>query len=75
MIWLDWILILIAAFLIMLAALQTSKSDISDAFSGTNSDLFKNQKERGAELLLSRTTLITSILFIVLTLVRVSVFA
>ncbi len=67
---LDLFIILVVAFLIMLVALQASKSDVNETFSGTSSDLFKNQKERGTELLLSRVTLVTSILFILLLLAR-----
>ncbi len=70
LIFLDYIILIVVAFLIMLVSLQASKTDVNETFSGTSSDLFKNQKERGTELLLSRMTLITSILFIVTLLAR-----
>ncbi len=64
MIWLDFIILPIVALLIVVVALQSSKTNAAEALSGTSSDLFKNQKERGTELLLSRVTLVLSILFI-----------
>ncbi len=44
--------------------MQNSKDDINDAFNGSKSELFKNQKTRGVELVLQRTTLVLGILFI-----------
>ncbi len=64
MIWLDFIILPIVALLIVVVSLQASKTNAAEALSGTSSDLFKNQKERGTELLLSRITLVLSILFI-----------
>jgi len=54
----------------MFVALQESKGDLGEALTGANTELFKNQKERGMELFLSRGTLISVVLFIVLALVR-----
>lgn len=64
--WLDWIVILVSIFVITIVAIQNSKGDLGEALTGGNSELFKNQKERGAELVLSRTTLYGSIIFIVI---------
>ena len=63
---LDFVLLLVSLFLITLVVLQSSKDSIDSAFSGEKSELFNNQKQRGYELLLSRVTLATSALFIVL---------
>jgi preprotein translocase subunit SecG len=65
----DYILLVVALFLITLVVLQSSKDNINNAFSGEKSELFNNQKQRGFELILSRVTLGTSLLFIVLALV------
>lgn len=64
---LDWIIIIVSIFIITIVALQSSKDDLGQALTGGNSELFKNQKERGVELVISRTTLVSTILFIVLT--------
>ncbi len=67
---LDYIIIFVVAGLIALVSLQASKGNVSDALSGTSSDLFKNQKERGTELLLVRATFAFSALFIILLFIR-----
>ena len=65
----DYILLVVALFLITLVVLQSSKDNASNAFSGEKSELFNNQKQRGFELIMSRVTMGTSILFIVLAIV------
>lgn len=65
----DFILLAVALVLITLVVLQSSKDNISSAFSGEKSELFNNQKQRGYELLLSRVTMGTSIVFIVIAIV------
>jgi preprotein translocase subunit SecG len=62
----DVILLIVALFLITLVVLQSSKDNISNAFSGEKSELFNNQKQRGFELIMSRVTAGTSIVFILL---------
>lgn len=56
------------AVIIILTLLQSGKSDgISGAFTGGEGlNLFANVKERGAEKILSRITLVCGILFFVL---------
>ncbi|MEI7667602.1 MAG: preprotein translocase subunit SecG [Erysipelotrichaceae bacterium] len=68
---LDILLMAVAAAIILLALLQSGKSDgISSAFSGSGGlNLFANVKERGSEKMISRTTLILGILFFVLVIV------
>jgi preprotein translocase subunit SecG len=51
--------------------LQGSKDDINDAFNGSKSDLFKNQKTRGVELFMQRTTAGLAVVYIALVLVAV----
>ncbi len=62
----DIILLIVSLFLITLVMLQSSKDSISNAFSGEKSELFSNQKQRGFELLMSRLTAGTSVVFVLL---------
>ena len=55
---------LISFLLIVIVMMQNSKDDINDAFNGSKSELFKNEKTRGFELLLQRSTVVLAILFI-----------
>ncbi len=64
MLWIDYIVLVLSVFLIAIVMMQNSKDDINDAFNGSKSELFKNQKTRGVELVLQRTTLVLGILFI-----------
>jgi preprotein translocase subunit SecG len=66
----DVILVVVCIVLTTLVAVQSAKGDLGEAITGANSELFKNQKERGAELFLSRATLISVVLLIVLAVVR-----
>ncbi len=65
---LDVLLMLVSAVIIILSLLQSGKSDgISGAFTGGEGlNLFANVKERGAEKVLSRVTLLCGIIFFVL---------
>ena len=45
---------------------QESKDDVKNTFSGEKSDLFKNQKQRGPELLMARLTMGFSVGFAVM---------
>lgn len=65
---LDILLMVISAVIIILSLLQGGKSDgLSSAFAGGEGlNLFANVKERGAEKVLSRVTLVCGILFFAL---------
>ena len=65
----DYFVLVVALLLIVLIMMQDSKDSIQDAFSGERSDLFKNQKQRGFEKILSIVTAGVAVSFIVLTLV------
>jgi len=65
----DVILIIVAIILIILVAMQNSKQDLGDSLTGGNSELFKNQKERGAEAHIVRATYVFAIVFLILSLV------
>ena len=65
----DWFVLVISVLMIVVVLLQGSKDNIDDAFSGSKSELFKNQKSRGAEAVLQKATWVIAILFIVLTVI------
>lgn len=65
----DYIVLVVALLLVVLVMMQDSKDNIQDAFSGERSDLFKNQKQRGFEKILSIVTASVAMLFITLTIV------
>ena len=65
----DYIVLVVALLLIVLVMMQESKDNIQDAFSGEKSDLFKNQKQRGIEKVMSIVTAGVAVVFIVLTFV------
>ncbi len=65
MLWIDYIVLVLSIMLIAIVMMQDSKDDINDAFNGSKSELFKNQKTRGLELVLQRTTIVLAVLFIV----------
>ena len=67
----DYVLLLVALFLITLVVLQSSKDNAANAFSGEKSELFNNQKARGFELIMNRVTLGVAVVFIVLTIVAI----
>ena len=63
-------LLIISILLIAIVLLQSNKaSDASQIITGGNSELFSNQKERGAELLISRFTFVLGMAFFVLSFV------
>jgi preprotein translocase subunit SecG len=66
MTWLHWVLFVISLILITLVMVQESKDDVKNTFSGEESDLFKNQKQRGPELLMARLTMGFSVGFAVM---------
>ena len=69
----DIFVALVAILLIAVVVLQASKDDINDAFNGSKSELFKDQKARGIELFMQRTTAILAVMFVALVIVSVVV--
>ncbi len=58
------ILLITSILLIGVVLLQSGKAEgVSSIIQGGSSDLFSNRKERGAELFMSRFTMILGILF------------
>ena len=59
-------LMIVAILLIAIVLLQAGKAEgASSAMMGGNDSLFKNRKERGGELFITRLTLVLGVLFIV----------
>lgn len=67
--WYDWILLVVSMALILIIVLQNSKDDVNNTFSGEKSELFANQKARGAEKIINRLTAGLSIAFFVLAII------
>lgn len=64
------VLMIICILLIALVLLQTGKSDASNIFTGGNNDLFKNRKERGGELFITRLTLFLGCAYFIICMVQ-----
>ena len=62
----DYAMIVVSIIIIILVAMQNSKDDLGSALTGGNSELFKHQKERGAEVYIVRATYTFSIILIAL---------
>jgi preprotein translocase subunit SecG len=61
------LLIIVSILLISIVLLQSGKAEgASSIITGGNSDLFKNRKERGGELVVTYATVILGIVFFVL---------
>ena len=71
---LNGILVAVSIALIILCLLQSGKSDgIVNALTGQSSNLFAHQKERGAELILTRVTAgLAIVLFVIAIILRMS---
>lgn len=59
----DILLLVVSIILISTVVVQSSKDSIDSAFSGEKSDLFKNKKQRGVELFMTRVTVLLAILY------------
>lgn len=67
---LNVLLMVISVALIILCLLQSGKSDgIVNALTGQSSNLFAQQKERGADLIMSRATMVLGIAFFVIAII------
>lgn len=69
----DIFVAIVAILLIVIVMLQASKDDINDAFNGSKSELFKNQKTRGIEMFMQRTTAVLAVVFVVLVIASVAI--
>ena len=58
------LLLIVSILLIIIVLLQSGKAEsAAQIFSGNSSDLFKNRKERGSELIITRITMVLGALF------------
>ena len=62
----DILVLIVSVLMIVVVLMQGSKDDINDAFSGNKAELFKNQKSRGLEAGLQKSTWVIAVLFFVL---------
>lgn len=71
---LNVLLVVISIALIILCLLQSGKSDgIVNALTGQSSNLFAQQKERGADLIITRITAgLTIVFFVIAIIIRMS---
>ncbi len=60
------LLIIICILLIAIVLLQAGKVEEGNMFTGSKSDLFKNRKERGGELFITRLTLLLGCTYFIL---------
>ena len=66
----ETILLVVSILIIVLVLLQSNKANSgAQIISGGNSDLFQNQKERGAELFITRLTGVLGAIFFILSFV------
>jgi len=59
----DWIIFVASILMIAISALQSSKDDVMSAFTGNNSELFRNKKVQGPDVFFNRAMIILGILF------------
>lgn len=59
----DWVIFIASILIIGISALQSSKDDVMSAFTGNNSELFRNKKVQGPDVFFNRALFILSILF------------
>ncbi len=69
----DIFVFIVSILLIVIVMLQSSKDDINDAFNGSKSDLFKDQKTRGIELFFQRGTAVLAVIYIALVITSIAV--
>ena len=66
----ETVLLIVSILIIVLVLLQSNKANSgAQIISGGNSDLFQNQKERGAELFITRLTGVLGAIFFILSFV------
>ena len=64
-------LVIVSILLIIIVLLQSSKAEGgAQILSGNATELFKNRKERGAELVITRVTMLLGLAFFIICLVE-----
>ena len=70
MLFLNILFMIISVLIIILALLQSGKSDgASGAITGGNLNVFADNKERGPEVVISRITMVLGILFFTMSII------
>lgn len=64
------LLIIVCVLLIAIVLLQAGKVEEGNMFTGSKSDLFKNRKERGGELFITRLTLFLGCAYFIICLIQ-----
>lgn len=64
------VLMVVSILLIAIVLLQSGKSDDGNIITGGKSELFKNRKERGGELFITRLTFCLGTVYFVICLVQ-----
>lgn len=64
------LLIIVSILLIAIVLLQAGKAEDSNIIVGSNSSLFKNRKERGGELFITRLTILLGVIFFIICFVQ-----
>ena len=59
----DWIIFVASILMIAISALQSSKDDVMSAFTGNNTELFRNKKVQGPDVFFNRAMIVLGILF------------
>ena len=63
-------LLIISILLIIIVLLQSGKAEsAAQILSGNSTDLFKNRKERGSELVITRITMVLGVAFFIICMV------
>lgn len=66
----ETVLIVVCVLLIAIVLLQAGKVAEGDIFTGANSELFKNRKERGGELFITRATFVLGSIYFIICLIQ-----
>lgn len=65
------VLIILSILLIAIVLLQSGKAeDAGNIMTGANDSLFKNRKERGGELFITRLTILLGVIFFIICFVQ-----
>lgn len=65
----DYFILAVSLFIVIITLLTQSQEDATQAFTGSSSELFKNRKMQGFELFVVRAMFLSSVLFFALILV------
>lgn len=70
--WKEIILFIVSLLMIVIILLQDSKEDADTALTGEKTGLFKNQKARGIDLIMTYVTLGIAVLFVTFSILAIA---